>query len=76
MGLFSNSHYDRLKALAEGSPTVAPNSVSPAGLLDVMKTQTEIAGAINAASQAGKISTAEQRELLGILRAKMPMGRR
>ncbi|MBN2576072.1 MAG: hypothetical protein JXP73_16030 [Deltaproteobacteria bacterium] len=76
MGLFGNSHYDRLKKLADASPTVAPHSVSPAGLLDVVKTQTEIAGAINAATQAGKISAAEQQELLGILRAKMPMGRR
>jgi hypothetical protein len=73
MGLFGGSHYQRLKEIVDQSTTVAKNSMSPAGLLDVMAKQPEIAGAINGAASAGNITTEQQKELLGTLMSKMGM---
>ncbi len=73
MGLFGNSTYKNLKKIVDASATVSKGSMSPAGLMEVMAKQTEIAEVINKAAQDGSISQEQQRELLSTLMAKMGM---
>jgi hypothetical protein len=75
MGLFGNSQYEALKKIVDDSATVAKGSMNPAGLLDVMAKQTEIAKAIAGAVESGAITRQQQQELLGTLMSKMGMGR-
>ena len=74
MGLYGSSHCQVLKKIVDESATVSKNGGTPAAVLDVMAKQTEIAGAINAAKESGKITVDQQKGLLQTLFSKMGMG--